>query len=78
MDQEVAQTNGGMGEVEPQNGDILGDLLAIEGPPGVSGTEILSEEGALALAPVGEQENAVKVLLLSCSHIFYMLSLLFF
>ncbi|KAK1409976.1 hypothetical protein QVD17_36507 [Tagetes erecta] len=60
VDQEVTQTNGIMGEVEPQNGDILGDLLAIEGPPGVSGTETLTEEGALALAPVGELENAVK------------------
>ncbi|MFS8011658.1 putative clathrin/coatomer adaptor, adaptin-like, coatomer/calthrin adaptor appendage [Helianthus anomalus] len=63
VDQEVAQTNGITGDVEPQNADILGDLLsplAIEGPPGVSGTETLSEDGALALAPVGEQENAIK------------------
>ncbi|GKB36384.1 glycine--tRNA ligase, mitochondrial 1-like protein [Tanacetum coccineum] len=35
---------------------------AIEGPPGVSGIEVLSESDALALAPVGEQENGVKVL----------------
>ncbi|XP_076887222.1 AP-2 complex subunit alpha-2-like [Bidens hawaiensis] len=63
VDQEVTHTNGTVSEVEPQNADILGDLLsplALEGPPGVSGTEILSEDGALALAPVGEQENAVK------------------
>ncbi|XP_076957630.1 AP-2 complex subunit alpha-2-like [Bidens hawaiensis] len=63
VDQEVTHTNGTVSEVEPQNADILGDLLsplALEGPPGVSGTETLSEDGALALAPVGEQENAVK------------------
>lgn len=63
-----------MGEVEPQaqppahahEADMLGDLvspLAIEGPPGVSGIEGLSEGDALALAPVEEQENGVKVLL---------------
>ena len=62
-----------MGEVEPQSqppahahapeADILGDLLAIEGPPGVSGIGGLSEGDALALAPVEEQENGVKVLL---------------
>ncbi|GJY57916.1 AP-2 complex subunit alpha-1-like protein [Tanacetum coccineum] len=72
-DQEVSQPNGIMGEVDPQaqppahahapEADILGDLLsplAIEGPPGVSGIEGLSEGDALALAPVGEQENGVK------------------
>ncbi|XP_024988723.1 AP-2 complex subunit alpha-1-like isoform X1 [Cynara cardunculus var. scolymus] len=53
--------------------DILGDLLsplAIEGPPGVSAKSEhnivsgiegpLSEDDALALAPVGEQDNVVK------------------
>nr|GEV22945.1 AP-2 complex subunit alpha-1-like isoform X2 [Tanacetum cinerariifolium] len=73
LDQEVSQPNGIMGEVEPQaqppahahapEADILGDLLsplAIEGPPGVSGIEGLSEGDALALAPVVEQENGVK------------------
>ncbi|GJV17830.1 hypothetical protein Tco_1363153 [Tanacetum coccineum] len=35
---------------------------AIEGPPGVSGIEVLSEGDALALAPIGEQENGVNVL----------------
>nr|GEW04735.1 AP-2 complex subunit alpha-2 [Tanacetum cinerariifolium] len=38
------------------------DLQAIEGPPGVSGIDVLSEGDALALAPVEEQENGVKVL----------------
>lgn len=67
MDQQATHTNGIIGEVEPQDADILGDLLsplAIEGPPGVSGIETLNEVDALALAPVGEQENVVKVLIL--------------
>ncbi|XP_071707701.1 AP-2 complex subunit alpha-1-like [Rutidosis leptorrhynchoides] len=73
IDQEITHANGIVGEVEPQpqsaahsrapDSDILGDLLsplAIEGPPGVSGNEVLSEENALALAPVGDQENSIK------------------
>ncbi|GJS90080.1 hypothetical protein Tco_0772716, partial [Tanacetum coccineum] len=35
---------------------------AIEGPPGVYVIKVLTEGNALALAPVGEQENGVKVL----------------
>nr|XP_043631643.1 AP-2 complex subunit alpha-2-like [Erigeron canadensis] len=72
-DQEATRANGIFGEGESQphpptnghapNAEILGDLLsplAIEGPPSVSGNGILSEDDALALAPVGDQENAVK------------------
>ncbi|GJS22235.1 hypothetical protein Tco_0450867 [Tanacetum coccineum] len=35
---------------------------AIEGPHGVYVIEVLTEGNALALVPVGEQENGVKVL----------------
>ncbi|KAI3722101.1 hypothetical protein L2E82_33128 [Cichorium intybus] len=57
VDQELTEANGNSHEVDPQP-DVLGDLLsplAIEGPPAV-----VSEEDALALAPVEDQQNSVK------------------
>ncbi|KAK3043598.1 hypothetical protein RJ639_001660 [Escallonia herrerae] len=70
-EQGVTQANGTLSVVDPQPSSsspgLLGDLLAIEGPPGVavesehnlvSGSEGASD--ALALAPVGEQTNTVQ------------------
>ncbi|KAK2986571.1 hypothetical protein RJ640_028559 [Escallonia rubra] len=73
-EQGVTQANGTLSVVDPQPSSsspgLLGDLLAIEGPPGVavqsehnlvSGSEGASDaEDALALAPVGEQANTVQ------------------
>ncbi|KAK3004405.1 hypothetical protein RJ639_018564, partial [Escallonia herrerae] len=73
-EQGVTQANGTLSVVDPQPSSsspgLLGDLLAIEGPPGVavqsehnlvSGSEgALDAEDALALAPVGEQANTVQ------------------
>ncbi|XP_052625796.1 AP-2 complex subunit alpha-1-like [Lactuca sativa] len=58
VDQELTQTNGISHEVDHPQPDILGDLLsplAIEAPP-----PPVSEDDALALAPVEEQDNIVK------------------
>lgn len=61
VDQELTQANGISHEVDHPQPDILGGLLsplAIEAPP-----PPVSEDDALALAPVEEQDNIVKVLL---------------
>nr|KAJ0215225.1 hypothetical protein LSAT_V11C300144350 [Lactuca sativa] len=61
VDQELTQANGISHEVDHPQPDILGDLLSplvIEAPP-----PPVSEDDALALAPVEEQDNIVKVLL---------------
>ncbi|KAL7611634.1 hypothetical protein Lser_V15G07960 [Lactuca serriola] len=58
VDQELTQANGISHEVDHPQPDILGDLLsplAIEAPP-----PPVSEDDALALAPVEEQDNIVK------------------
>nr|KAJ0199471.1 hypothetical protein LSAT_V11C600337990 [Lactuca sativa] len=58
VDQELTQANGISHEVDHPQPDILGGLLsplAIEAPP-----PPVSEDDALALAPVEEQDNIVK------------------
>ncbi|KAL7608405.1 hypothetical protein Lser_V15G11747 [Lactuca serriola] len=58
IDQELTQANGISHEVDHPQPDILGGLLsplAIEAPP-----PPVSEDDALALAPVEEQDNIVK------------------